>query len=218
MVLSLRFQTIEGFIERWTVFSDKGISTIKLEETLSIQYAIRDIDDNGYKDIVIYEKIFEEGTGYETFITWLGWKSGAFEEIKTVNIVRNLKEFLITVKNYLLNEEWEALIDYAGYEDHVERMRNAGLTANQICSYLFPLDRTESVESNPFLTEEKEVVEVVYPDIMENPFGIPDDEEPVFPLEMRLVTENKSYLVKTKLALSNNPFYGKQFYFFVIQE
>jgi hypothetical protein len=212
-VVSVRFQKHEGFEEKWIIFYNNKISRFALEETFTKQHRLKDIDDDGVKDLLLYEKIFEEGTGFETFITWYKWNGENIIEHNTINVVRNLRTFLSEVHNLLKEEQYREFIEYALLPERVEQLREKDLTDSEITRRAIQLRDPAEEEKSPLQTQEKEIMDIIYPEIMENPFALPDDKGAYFPLQMRVITEESNYLYEATVAMPENPFTGKQFYF-----
>jgi hypothetical protein len=215
LVVSVRFQKHEGFKEKWVIFYDRKISQFSLEETFTKQHRLEDIDGDGYKDVLLYEKIFEEGTGYETFITWYRWNGKRIVEHDTINVVRNLRHFLSEAQKLLIGEEFQTFLEYALRTRDVEKLQAQGLSAREILNRALRIRHPEEVDQGPLKTEEKEIVDIIYPEIMENPFAMPGENGARFPLQMRIITQQSNYLYDATVAMPENPFIGKQFYFVI---
>ena len=223
----LRFQSVEGLEEKWLIFTEEHVTRFHMKETFSNHSIVTDVDGDGTEDIVFFNKVFEEGTGYETFITWYRWNGRDFVEHKTINIVRNLREFLSKIKTIVIEEQCREFIETALRPEDVKRAKQDAVSYRELCSRVFvPVEKGDEQQEeeqtdspsereaiNPFLTEEKEILDIIYPEIMENPFMVEGVREELFLLQMRVVTMEGSYLYRAKLAMPVNPFSGQQFYF-----
>jgi hypothetical protein len=229
--LILRFQSVEGLEEKWLIFAEEHVTRFHMKETFSNHSIVTDVDGDGTEDIIFVNKVFEEGTGYETFITWYRWNGRDFIEHKTINIVRNLREFLSKIKAIVIEEQCREFAEMALRPEDVERVKQDEVDYRELCARVFvPVEEekerrngeqegeqtdspSEREEINPFLTEEKEIMDIIYPEIMENPFMVEGVREELFLLQMRVVTMEGSFLYRAKLAMPVNPFSGQQFYF-----
>ncbi|MEA1910156.1 MAG: hypothetical protein U9N32_00585, partial [Spirochaetota bacterium] len=91
LVINISFQTLKGTNSEWIIFSTYNkFSLFSMRENISIHSLFYDIDGNNIIDIIDWEDGLEEGTGYETYLTWYRWNGREFREYQTTNIVRNL--------------------------------------------------------------------------------------------------------------------------------
>ena len=74
----------------------------------------------------------EEGTGYETFLTWHRWNGKTFYEYRTTNVVRNLNTFLRSTKELLLEGRYNEFISYGVDPLRAAALKKAGLKDSEI--------------------------------------------------------------------------------------
>ncbi|MDC7126886.1 MAG: hypothetical protein PQJ46_15045, partial [Spirochaetales bacterium] len=155
---------------------------------------------------------FEEGTGFETFITWYKWDYKEYSEYKTTNIVRNLKAFYLICSEYLRAGEISEFLSYAIDSDALSRLKKQGLTNNDIMNLVFkPVDGVR-VPDNFFDTGS--FSNVVFPDIMETPFSYENRNDLRHPVFVRFNRPGeKSIIFLAELVMKKNPFQNKQFCF-----
>ncbi len=210
------FQTQEGSTDEWVTFSDEGTSQITLQQTLSRSLIIEDIDNDGYIDIIIRERGIEEGTGYETFLTWYKWNGRSFKEYKTTNIVRNLRDFLGKAATLLSQDDLEQFYSTSLPSAELERDRKAGLSNAAIFSQVFHLVPSSPDNPNDPIGSLSAITQVIFPNIFENPFTEQDRHGYGFPMTVRFVTSDQSsHFYAAKIYMHKNPFVTPQFDFAV---
>ncbi len=215
--VSVAFQTADGSDDRWVIFSDAGISRFLLHETLSRSSTVEDIDGDGYLDIITRERGVEEGTGYETFLTWYKWDGNGYVEHRTTNIVRNLREFMNRSAALISEDRVDAFLSTALTKETLSALRRAGLDDSEILSRIFrpvPPSPEGSSSQAPNLGR---ISRVVFPDIVENPFTQNGPGLFNFPLTARFVyADDSSRFFTTRIMLSRNPFVSPEFTFAVV--
>jgi len=210
VIVTTSFQTVEGRKVELLVFDNAGgLPRYRhtLVETLSTQYRLEDIDGNGMTDLFVKEKAIEEGTGFETFLTWYRWNGRAFVEYRSSNVVRNLNTFLASATEMLLTgklrEIVSVLLDPAG----VRTLKRKGWSDTKILIHALGLEEM-GVETFPSLRE------VVFPPLLENPFTNEDEHGSSFEITYRMIDLNgTSYIAKARLYMFTNPFKERQFAF-----
>ncbi len=207
------FKTQGGTVDEWVILSGKGISRFRLEETLSIKPVLQDIDDDGLIDIVIHQQAAEEGFGYETFLTWYRWSGADFEEMKSTNIVRNLKLFFSEVSNLLIKGELESLIEYALFPEVLSKLREEGMTSEEILEAVFPHAEEESLHLTGGI-----IMEVIFPVIMESPFTLEKEDFFEFPFTLGIISDQGGAYYRAHLVMSQNPFGDHQFGFIPVDK
>jgi len=210
LLLLVSFATHEGTDRVLLVFGDStGVPVYRtvLKETMSAKPRLADIDGDGVIDLVVQERVMEEAVGYETFLTWYRWNGKSFREYQSRNVVRNLRSFLAKVKDSLLAGNVSTLIRFAFDPQEVRRLKRGGLEEAELLIRFLGLKGAVKDEL-PRLRD------VVFPQIMENPFGAENERGSFFRLGFRLVDENGlSYLAETLLLMPRNPFREQQFLF-----
>ena len=210
VIIIVSFQTVEGRDAELLVFDNaSGLQRTRrsLAETLSTQYRLEDIDGNGMIDLFIKEKAMEEGTGFETFLTWHRWNGRDFVEYHTQNIVRNLNTFLASATELLLIGELKDSVSFLVDPSTVGDLRRKGWGDGKI------LIRTLGLEELG-LQEFPALREVVFPPVLEDPFTSEDEGGSYFVITYRMIDVNgTSYIAKARLYMSTNPFKDRQFAF-----
>jgi hypothetical protein len=210
VIITVSFQTVEGRDVELLVFDNpSGLPRARrsLAETLSTQYRLEDIDGNGMIDLSVKEKAIEEGTGFETFLTWNRWNGRDFVEYQTQNIVRNLNTFLASATELLLAGELRDTVSFLVDPSTVRDLRRKGWGDSKI------LIRTLGLEKLG-LKEFPTLREVVFPPVLEDPFTSEDKDGSYFAITYRMIDMNgTSYITEAHLYMSTNPFKVRQFAF-----
>ena len=208
--LSVSFKSTEGTEEEWIILHGRGISRFTIEQNLSKESWVEDIDEDGFIDVVEYHKGFEDGSGYETFITWYRWNGREFKVNATTNVVRNLRLFFSQTEKAVIAEGWTSLIPRLE-SSILEKLRSQGLDEKDIFNRFFPpLSGTE----NPRELLNIEPVGLVFPSILENPFTQIDSSRQEFSFILKVHNRSgKSYFFQCLLGMSGNLFSGPQFMF-----
>jgi hypothetical protein len=145
--------------------------------------------------------------GYETFLTWSRWNGRGFADVQTRNVLRNLAGFLGSVREQLLAGDRRRLVELAAEAREMARLRGKGLGEAEALAAVLGL-KAAGLKELPRLTE------VVFPQILEDPFIARDPYGMYFQLTYRLVDENGiAYLPAARLYLLRNPFGERQFAF-----
>jgi hypothetical protein len=210
LVVTVSFLSPDGREQELLVFDQAGGSPRyrrSLVERLGSRSWLEDIDGDGTLDILTREKVLEEGVGYETFLTWSRWNGKAFTDVATRNVLRGLSSFLASVREALLSGDRRRLAELAADGRELARLRARGLKEEEVLAALLGLESAG-------LQELPRVTEVVFPQILEDPFIARDSSGQYFELTYRLVDENGlSYLPKARLYMLRNPFADRQFAF-----
>jgi hypothetical protein len=216
-VIIVKFQTQEGVEQEWLVFNGKSIlpiSRLSLNETFSSKLLIEDIDRNGSIDVVVQEKGSEEGIGLETFLTWYRWNGWQFSEYATANIVRSLKAFLSSTKQFFLDKDWRSLLSHAFLPEEVQRYQGRGMSAAQIILRGFGLADYYDTKERSADEILREIQEFVFPEFLENPFITRDDRGSFFRMTFRILdSQGISIVSEVPLYMQRNPFLKRQFFF-----
>ncbi len=208
VIVTVSFQTLEGLEREILVFKDASGNPVyrnSLKETLVVKSKLEDLDGDGVLDLFIQEKGMEEGTGYETFLTWYRWNGTGFKEIRSSNVVRNLKSFLERIKELLIAGDISRLLDFSIVPEELKKLKRRGLSENEILAYSLGL---KEIEKN----EMPQIRDVLFPEILEDPFTEQDERGCSFYLSFRIVDQNGvSYIADALLYMRRNPFGEKQF-------
>jgi len=210
VIITASFQTVEGREVELLVFdSAAGLPRYRhtLVETLSTQYRLEDIDGNGMIDLFVKEKAIEEGTGFETFLTWYRWNGRDFVEYRSTNVVRNLNAFLAAATELLLAGDLRESVSFLLDPAVVRTLKRNGWSDHRILIHTLGLEDM-GIEEFPSLRE------VVFPPLLEDPFTIEDEKGSSFEITYRMIDLNgTSYIAKARLCMPTNPFKERQFAF-----
>jgi hypothetical protein len=222
--VSLLFPDTEGQRSFWVIFPGGGTrqevprySVFSFYEEANVRAFIQDVDENGIFDLLLFENIFEDSSGYETYITWHKWDGGSFVKYRSTNIVRRLRAFFESSRQMLLSRSWRRFFEYALLPEdsgrlqstqaaaafrRILRIQEGGPGENDIYTALFAQDVSNSAIS-----------EVVFPNVVENPFPPGKDWYGSFPFTIRIRGNEESYFFSARLAINKNPFSGRMFHF-----
>jgi hypothetical protein len=213
--VSAVFQTPDGFEKEWVIFSNYNkFSFFTVKESLSVHSITDDIDGDGVLDVVIAEQGFEEGTGYETYLTWYRWNGREFKEWKHANIVRSLSRYFEDLGKRIAAKDYKAASALMTPPDTYRSQEREGLSDFDIfASHLEVMNETDP-ESVFLEIRDRRVVRVVFPEVLENPFTVNEGGGWVFPVTMRFVCEDgSSCLFRARVMMHRNPFSERQFFF-----
>ena len=135
--LSVSFRSTEGIEEEWISLHGRGISRFTVKQSLLQTSLVEDIDEDGYTDVVVHQRGFEDGSGHETFITWYRWNGRKFEVHETTNVVRNLKLFFAHTQKAILAEGWQDSFINRLEPQALEEFRSQGLGDGAVLSRFF---------------------------------------------------------------------------------
>jgi hypothetical protein len=210
VIITASFQTVEGREVELLVFDNAdGLPRYRhtLSETLSTQYRLEDIDGNGMIDLFVKEKAIEEGTGFETFLTWHRWNGRGFIEYRSTNVVRNLNAFLASATEMLLSGEPREMARFLLDPVELRNLKRNGWGDHKILIHTLGL-KDMGIEQFPALRE------VVFPPLLEDPFTSEDERGSCFEITYRMIDLNgTSYIAKARLCMPPNPFKERQFAF-----
>jgi len=209
VIILASFQARHGTEQKLFIFNDTSGRPIYqkiLEQTLSVQSMIEDINGDGIVDLIVQENTMEEGTGYETFLTWHRWNGKTFYEYRTTNVVRNLNNFLKVAKKLILEGRHNEFISHCVDPLRAQALKKAGLNDSEIAL------RSLGIQDPVLLIE---INELQTPEILENPFSSRDKKGWFFNPALKIVDQNGSTVVTdATLYMMINPFGKKQFVFF----
>ena len=215
--VSIVFTTLQGRVREWVIFAGDKPSRFSMQERTGEIPRIEDIDADGVIDVVIYEETFEIGIGNETYLTWFGWNGSEFSKRATVNVVRNLREFLNTAFEAIRDGDWSAFSRHALSSSVRETIPTAELAGFDIFHRVFALAAAEESFRNQPVNPGEEIRKTVYPEIRENPFSQRDSLGFFFPLTIRFeTTSGRNHLYTTRVYMYPNPFGGSQFTFSLV--
>lgn len=213
------FQKQDGVHTKWTIFSSpQEYTSFSLRESAAVSFVVDDIDDDDYQDILLFERVLEEGTGYETLVSWYRWTGSEYLREGTINIVRNLKAFLETAKRMILREDWDAFVKLTLDPNRLREEPYAGMTPYELASVAFGIRKPGETAGTDGTSQQRygrnPIIAVVLPEFYENPFTRRQGGSYAFHARVKIIYENrKERLLQTEIFMRKNPFGGSQFYF-----
>ncbi len=212
--LTIGFLTKNGTEVEWVFFSSYNrFSFFTTENTASVTYERGDIDNNGVMDFIEWKHGLEEGTGYETYLTWYKWNGREFREKATTNVVRNLNTFFGTAAREILHKQWAAFFSTAETKNRTPIVSH-GKDVSALFTRIFtPPSDTENKEQLRGCTDFRSVI---FPKIFENPFTIGNSSLREVTVLVRFECyDGNEFIRSVRVAMNRNPF-GKSEYFFIL--
>ena len=216
--VSVGFISSEGSVEEWLFIFPDRVNRFTLRETFTTRFEVRDVDGDGVTDVLVFRKSFEEGTGYETFITWHRWSGTNFYEYETINVVRNLRDFLRKTAEHVIRGDWRLLTSHALDSRESSLAIARGLSPLRISEGIFAPDtsRVQSREIPPVHT--LDIERVIFPEIIENPFQRMEAGDFLFTGTVKIIAQEGDFLYSTRIRMNENPFRNQQFTFVIDYE
>lgn len=223
--VSVAFQTHEGRKSQWVCFSSYNeFSFFALKNSISVSTETRDINSSGILDILEWRKVFEEGTGYETFLTWYKWDGKKYAQHDSTNIVRNLNQFLHSASTLLSLGKWSQVFSLVLPEDRYRELMNKNISLGTLFMRLFPSQpgRDEEVtlddaELEAMIDREERVFNtVIFPRVLENPFA--GEQQKIKPgyrtrFSIRFILrDGRSSVRECSVRMNANPFAQQQYF------
>ena len=214
--INISFQTVKGTDREWIIFSRyNNFSLFSMAENISVYSDSYDIDGDNIIDIVDWEDGLEEGTGYETYLTWYRWNGREYREYRSTNIVRNLNGFLEQSGLYLSFEQMDEFFRYSLNPDDSKTYRNSGKDYSVWFKKVFRSVPGSNPENDEFEDCSK-FQSVVFPRIFENPFSPGSDTLHIFNINVRFVcSDGYSFIRTARIQMNSNPFNKPQFSFYL---
>jgi hypothetical protein len=179
---------------------------------------VEDINADGLIDIILFERGMEEGIGYETFLTWKKWNGKSFIDYKTSNIVRNLNEFLLEIKDLCLGGDVSALISFSFDPEERKRLEKMGLSEQEILFRFLGLSKYFGSGKLPAFNILEDINDIIFPEILDNPFYLRDDKGFYVKLSFRIIyTDGVSLIPEVLIYMLKNPFEKQQFVLYPVQ-
>lgn len=217
--ISLVFPSADGREHLWIIFpSPERHTRFSFREKADVKAVVRDIDGNGFIDLLLFEDVFEDSAGYETYITWFRWDGSNFRKHRSTNIVRNLRGFFAANRDLLLARNWGRFLDHSLSAEHVPLARRTDVAKTlERLFKLSPPGAPADEEPRPYsFTPEilgSTITDAVFPEVLENPFPLGRDGPESFPFTIRITSDGENYFFTARIAMNMNPFGGKMFYF-----
>jgi hypothetical protein len=208
LLVTVSFSTREGTESELLVFGENAevlLDRIRLKNTLNTRTYLTDLDEDGRLDIFIKEQGMEEGSGVETFLSWQRWNGSRYREAGDTTVVRNLRLFLLRIKQDLLEGAYPRLIADALDPLWVEALRAEGVSNIAILGRALGFEALDESRLS-------EIREIVFPEILEDPFGSDSAGEDYFRFSIRFIDQNGISTIGTALiCMAANPFGKRQF-------
>ncbi|WP_319559873.1 hypothetical protein [Marispirochaeta sp.] len=203
MALTIGFQTGEGEEEFILFFGEGGAESTRLRQNSASYVERRDIDGDGIQDVLLYEAIYEEGTGKETFVSWYRWNGKGLSIYKTTTIVRKLNKFLQDAAELLEGHSFDRFIDrFIIPPDKKADLQQ--LPFEEAFHRIFFPDRQITVHVPLDRRAFAAIRRVAFPKILENPFNMLSNEY-VVELPVHFIAD-RDYRYSVRLLMSRNPF------------
>ena len=234
--ISINFVTSIGMHEDIVIKRKNSYSITSIKNTLSDSTRKEDIDADGIIDLLRYEKIFVDGFGVETFITWYKFNGEKYLPVKKVNTVKDLRSFLDDSRSYLEAKRIDFFIKKTVAPPVLKKLNLAKISSEKIMQRIFyPVKRESSylVDINTMLSSSEDIG-FIFPEIFENPFRADNDGVYSFTTYVRVLLKNEGIAIANtdanpeaaavlvneeiyfvKIYMANNPFEENRFFFFV---
>lgn len=214
--INISFQALKGLNSEWIIFSTYNkFSLFSMTENISSHSITSDIDGNNVLDIVEWEDGLEEGTGYETYLTWYRWNGKEYREYLSTNIVRNLNAFLEQSGLYLAFDQKEEFFIYSLNSGDLLKYRNSSKKYSDWLSRIFRPVPGSNSESDNFEDCSK-IQSIIFPSILENPYTPGNNTLNICNLNVRFVcTDGYSFIRTVRILMNPNPFQKQQFSFYL---
>jgi len=200
--ISTEFYTPRGTEEVWAVFQDgEGPSLFRLAKHPNAGFEVFDIDGDETQEVVTRQSRLEEGRGYESYLTLHQLEETGFSPVGTINVVRNLREFLGNLRTKMLGDRWSSIAN-----------GGAG-SPSELDGYFRPVEDTfAGGEPFPFsYVAEIGIENVLLPQLLENPFGSLEERETIILPFNVVCCEGGLFSFLLGVRFRQNPFVGEQF-------
>ncbi|MCK5197622.1 MAG: hypothetical protein KAR21_04690 [Spirochaetales bacterium] len=214
--INISFQTVKGTDREWIIFSRYNkFSLFSMVEDISAYSESYDIDGDNIIDIVDWEDGLEEGTGYETYLTWYRWNGREYREYLSTNIVRNLNGFLEQSGLYLSFEQMDDFFSYSLNPEDSKIYRNSGEDYSYWFRKVFRPVPGSNSENDDFEDCSK-FRSIVFPPIFENPFSPGNKALHICNINVRFIcADGYSFIRTARIQMNQNPFRKPQFSFYL---
>ncbi len=204
----VHFQTEEGGVESILFFEEARIGATRFRQNSASFFQRRDVDADGIDDIILFDAVYEEGTGKETFVSWYRWDGQSLALFRSTNIVRNLNSFLSETARLLEAGEFSRFL--SGFVPDVPEI---SVDDEAFSSSFIRVFRPENGGGETDFDREAflSVQRIAFPEILENPFDIAAGNYNL-ELPVHFIGEI-DYRFQTQLSMAANPFSPRQFYF-----
>ncbi|WP_156888267.1 hypothetical protein [Spirochaeta cellobiosiphila] len=202
-LLVATFPNIEKDEVKATVWKKERRQSLSLFKDKQRDFFISQVNNNELLDIVQIRKGFEEGLGYETFLSWEEWDGSEFVEKASIPLLRSLREYLKQLEIVIYRKDWKYLLSNMVDVNQLNKLKAKGFTEDEIIQKLFKADNDSLYWNfNPRT--------VNLPEPLENPFSI--NSHQIYTLSFRVLTDdNGEYFFKASISLTSNPFGDRKF-------
>jgi len=214
--INISFQTVKGMNSELIIFSTYNkFSLFSMSENISSHSNFSDIDRDSIIDIIDWEDGLEEGTGYETYLTWYKWNGKEFREYLSTNVVRNLNKFLEQSRLYLSFGQMDDFFRYGLTSDDYKRYKSSEKDYRVWLKKIFRSVPGLNTEDNKLIDCNK-FRSVIFPKILENPFSSGCESFRVCNLNIRFeCIDGYSFIRTIRVKMNPNPFEKPQFSFYL---
>jgi hypothetical protein len=214
--INILFQTLKDAHREWIIFSSYNkFSLFSMTDNISAFSVISDIDNDSIIDIVDWEDGLEEGTGYETYLTWYKWNGKEYREYRSTNIVRNLNGFLEQARLYLSFNQIDEFFRSSLNAKDLKKFINSGNTVSDFMGSIFR-QVPGSLSEQDELLDCKDIHSVIFPQIFENPYSPGKEGDSICNINVRFVCyDGYSFIRTARVIMSSNPFEKPQFSFYL---
>jgi len=208
--LNVGFQTGEGGEEFILFFDQGGIESLRLRQNSASHALRRDLDGDGINDVLLYEAVYEEGTGKETFVSWYRWDGTGLSIYETTTIVRRLNGYLREAADLLEDQRFDRFVSrfVVSREDPSILL---SLPFEEAFHRIFSPDRQMTVHVPLDRNAFSSIRRVAFPNILENPFSVASKEYSVV-LPVHFLAD-RDYRYTIRLVMDANPFKERPFHF-----
>lgn len=210
--INISFQSIKGMNSEWIIFSSYNkFSLFSMTENISSHSIPFDIDGDTIIDIIEWEDGLEEGTGYETYLTWFRWNGKEYREFQSTNVVRNLNAFLEQSRLYLSFEQLDEFLHYSlNINDYNEIIKSNNSFPEWISRVFRPVPGREFEEDE--FSKCGKFNSIAFPQIFENPFSPFGDSLKICNINVRFeCSDGYTYIRTARIQMNPNPFAKPQF-------
>lgn len=214
--INISFQTVKGTDREWIIFSRYNrFSLFSMAENISVYSDSYDIDGDNIIDIVDWEDGLEEGTGYETYLTWYRWNGREYREYRSTNIVRNLNGFLEQSRLYLSFEQMDDFFRYSLSRKDYKEYRDSGQSYSDWLRRIFrPVPGSNSEKDE--LEDCGKFRSIIVPQVFESPYSPRDNTLHICNINVRFVcSDGYSFIRTARIQMNSNPFQKPQFSFYL---
>lgn len=192
------------------------VSTLSIRKDAIFGASLEDIDDDGVTDVLRSERILEDGTGYETFITWLRWDGEKYGSYRTTNVVRNLNAYLRKAAGRISDGDFGAFAELALSPEVLAELRQAGVSPLDIANRILQPASSALQSFRSLIGRDGRLEAAEFPRYFENPF--PKAGARVTTPVRIVCCGGLSAVFETQLVMAENPFETPQFHFIPAKE